>query len=323
MQSVAGRRLATVLTHLSQKGSRHHKPMDIIPSLVNTRTSSTDWTLPGINIINKDTVSFSHVFQPWDFDDFDKLATIPVGILARQIPTFSYLLGNRYFFQPPEQNKNEPVFKLVFIRGQSFEFLLSYYRHLAPGKTTAATLKLCSLGNTSWATMEEIRDSSTNELMVKGTCQRINVDSTTRRPEPLPDWLKERYSYLASSLPRQLTVQPFLVPKSTNSYQYSVVVAPRDTDSYHHTNQKSYICYCMDCASLGARNGAYSLLTGDLSNYDLKKVAVLYQKESLEGDVLDIESWEDQGSPGTLRFQVKKGNENITQLTMQFYVPTV
>eukprot|EP00058_Branchiostoma_floridae_P018435 XP_002603924.1 hypothetical protein BRAFLDRAFT_105964 [Branchiostoma floridae] len=321
MQLVASRRLGAVLAHLT-RGSCH-KTLNVVPFWVNTRTSATgpEWTLPEINVINKDTVSYSHVFQPWDFDDFDKLARVPVGTIAIQMPLISYLLGNRYFFQPPEKSKDEP-FKLVFTRGQSFEFLPAYYRHLAPGKRTTATVKLCSLGNTSWVTLEEIRDSSTNDLMVKGIFQRINVDATTRRPEQLHDWLKEKYSYLASSGPHPQTVQPFHERKSTKTFRYSVVVAPRDTDIYHHTNQASYIWFCMDGAMLGARNGAYSVLRGNLAKFDLKKVAVLYQKESLEGDVLDIESWEDQGSPDTLRFQVKKGNENITQLTMQFYLPT-
>ncbi|CAH1243546.1 Hypp7115 [Branchiostoma lanceolatum] len=289
MQLAAGRRLGAVLGHL-YKGPRH-KPVNVVPYRVNTRTSAT--------------------------------ARVLMGTIACQMSEISYLLGNRYFFQPPAETKNEPAFKLVFTRGQRFEFLPSYYRHLAPGKRTTATVKLCSLGNTSWVTVEEIRDSSTNDLMVKGIFQRVNVSAIKRIPEPIPDWLKERYSYLTSSVPRPPTVQVFDVPKSTKSFRYSEVVAPRDTDSYHHTNQASYFWYCMDCATLGARSGAYSVLRGDLANNDLKIVEVLYRKESLEGDVLDIESWEDQDSPDTLRFLVRKGNENITQLTMQFYIPNI
>ncbi|XP_078658005.1 uncharacterized protein LOC144903575 isoform X4 [Branchiostoma floridae x Branchiostoma belcheri] len=251
------------------------------------------------------------------------LVTVPVGNIARQMPMISYLVGQRYYLQPPEESKKEPDLKLIFIRGQRYEFLPAYYRHLAPGKRTTVTEKLCSLGNTSWVTMEEIRDYSTNDLMARCIIQGVNVDDTTRRPEPLPDWFKERYSYLTSSVPRPPTVQPFDVPKSTKFFRYSEVVPPRDTDTYNHTTLSSYIWYGMDCATLGARSKAYSVIRGDIDKYDLKMLEVLYQKESTEGDVLDVESWEDQGSPDTLRFQVKKGDENITQLTMQFYLPTV
>ncbi|KAI8509360.1 hypothetical protein Bbelb_132080 [Branchiostoma belcheri] len=313
MLSVAGQRLRAWLVP--------QNPMNAL--LCQVKTLTTDWTLPGINVISKNTVTCTHVFQPWDFEDFEKLARVHVGTVARQMPVMSYLLGNRYFFHPPEERKTEPVFKLVFTRGQRFEFLPAYYRHLAPGKRTTVTEKLCSLGNTSWVTMEEIRDYSTNDLMARGIFQKINVDATTRRPEPLPDWLKERHSYLTSSAPRPPTVQPFDVPQITKFFRYSEVVAPRATDIYHHTNQSSYLWYGMDCATLGARSNAYSVIRGDLDKYDLKMLEVLYQKESTEGDVLDVESWEDQDSPDTLRFQIKKGDKNITQLTMQFYLPTV
>ncbi|XP_019632050.1 PREDICTED: uncharacterized protein LOC109475725, partial [Branchiostoma belcheri] len=278
--------------------------------------------LPDIKVVSKDTVTCTHVFRPWDFENY-KLEKVPVGNIARQMPMISSLIAHRYFLQPPEESKNESALKLILLRGQKYEFLPAYYRHLAPGKRTTVTEKLCSLGNTSWVTMEEIRDHSTNDLMARCVIQRVNVDATTRRPEPLPDWLKERYSYLTSSMPRPPTVQSFDVPQNPEVFRYSEVVAPRATDSYHHTNQSSYIWYGMDCATLGARSNAYSVIRGDIDKYDLKMLEVLYQKESLEGDVLDVESWEDQNSPDTLRFQIKKGDENITQLTMQFYLPTV
>ncbi|XP_019632422.1 PREDICTED: uncharacterized protein LOC109476038 [Branchiostoma belcheri] len=235
----------------------------------------------------------------------------------------SYVIGNQYLFVPPGEGSKEPALDLVFIRGQSWEFLPGYYRHLAPGRGTTVTESLRHVGNTSWVSMEEIRDAPTNELMIRGILQRINVSATRRRPEPLPDWLRERYSYLTSSVPRPPTVQPFDAPTNVKCFRYSVVVAPNETDTNDHTFHASYLWYSMDCASLGARSGAYSLLRGNLAKYDLKMLEVLYQKESLEGDVLDVESWEDQDSPDTLRFQIKKGDENITQLTMQFYITTV
>ncbi|CAH1266835.1 Hypp3583 [Branchiostoma lanceolatum] len=192
MQSVAGGRLGAVLRHLSKMSP--HKPLNVLPCQISTQV--TDRMLSGVNVVSKDTVSCSHVFRPWDFDDFERL--VPLGTIVNQMVLTSYLIGKHYFFQPPKERNNEPVFSL----------------------------------------------------------------------------------------------------------------AP-------------YIWYCMDCATLGARSGAYSVLSGDLAKYNLKMLEVLYQNESLEGDILDIESWEDQDSPDTLRFQVKKGNENITQLTMQFYLQTV
>ncbi|XP_078658023.1 uncharacterized protein LOC144903579 isoform X1 [Branchiostoma floridae x Branchiostoma belcheri] len=309
MLSVAGRRLRAWL-------SPHH-PMSA--ALCRIKTLATDQILPDINVVSKDTVTCTHVFRPWDFENY-KLEKVPVGNIARQMPLISYLVGQRYYLQPPEESKKEPGLKLILLRGQRYEFLPAYYRHLAPGKRTTVTENLCSLGNTSWVTMEEIRDYSTNDLMARCIIQGVNVDDTTRRPEPLPDWLKEKYAYLTSSV---RTVQPFDVPKSTKFFRYSEVVPPRDTDTYNHTTLSSYIWYGMDCATLGARSKAYSVIRGDIDNYDLKMLEVLYQKESTEGDVLDVESWEDQDSPDTLRFQIKKGDENITQLTMQFYLPTV
>ncbi|XP_078574512.1 uncharacterized protein LOC144860878 isoform X2 [Branchiostoma floridae x Branchiostoma japonicum] len=288
------------------------------------RENILDLTSLGITVLARDSVSFNHVFQQWarDFDDYKKLGHIPVWIISQRMMLVSYVIGNHYLFEPPAEGSKEPALDLVFIRGQSWEFLPGYYRHLAPGRGNTVIERLRHIGNTSWVSIQEVRDSPTNELMIRGILQRINVSAIRRRPEPLPDWLKERYSYLTSSVSRPPTVQVFDEPTNVKCFRYSVVVAPSETDTNNHTFHASYLWYCMDCATVGARGGAYSVLRGNLAKFDLKMLEVLYQKESLEGDVLDIESWEDQSSPDTLRFQVKKGNENITQLTMQFYLPT-
>ncbi|CAH1241125.1 Hypp6311 [Branchiostoma lanceolatum] len=160
-------------------------------------------------------------------------------------------------------------------------------------------------------------DFDRTEVLVKNVAQYVNFDMDSRRPKTLPDWVRERYAHLTSR-PRPTTVNVFEMPACSTPFVHSIRVPASHIDWNRHVGQQYYYSYCFDCAALGARNGMYSTVRGDIFRHNVREISVLYQREALEGDLLTVESWEDEGKPGTLKFQVKKGSDGIVQMAIAF-----
>ncbi|XP_078581745.1 uncharacterized protein LOC144865079 [Branchiostoma floridae x Branchiostoma japonicum] len=256
---------------------------------------------------DKETVTFEYKFNLWDFNRAGQISIWTISDRAAWL----LHMGLSTF---------ESRFSTLrsFVRCQEWELSPSFYSLVKPGTRLSVSSRMLHVGKTSMIREGEIFDSSTNQILVKGIIQDIHISIDTRRPKPFPDWMKEKYSYLSSE-PRPETVEEFEDPNDTTKmFLYKVTVPPSDIDGNNHTNQKHYIRYCFNCAAVGAKQGAYPTVRGDLFKQGVQKVSVLYQKESLEGDVLTVESWEE--SPGTLRFQVRKGREKVVQVMMWFFV---
>ncbi|CAH1241733.1 Hypp6403 [Branchiostoma lanceolatum] len=260
---------------------------------------------------DKKTVTFEYNFNRWDFD---RAGHVPIWTLTYQ---GAWLTFNGLCALDPRLLADPTV--RVFSRCQVWEISPSFYNLVKPGTRLKVSSRWLHLGKSSMIKGGEIVDSSTNQILVKGIIQdvNINLELDTPRSKPFPDWVKDSYSYLTSQ-PRPETVEAFEKPTSAKTFIYSVTVLPSDIDYNNHTNQRHYIRYCFNCAVIGARQGAYPTVRGDPFKQGVRKVSVLYQKESLEGDVLTVESWEE--SPGTLRFQMRKGSEKVVQVMLQFPV---
>ncbi|CAH1263507.1 Hypp2722 [Branchiostoma lanceolatum] len=115
------------------------------------------------------------------------------------------------------------------------------------------------------------------------------------------------------------TVQPFGPLAAEPSFVYTVTAAPSDTDFLRHVSHYQYVRYCCDCVSFGAEKGAYSIITGDMAQYKIKRFELLNLGEARTGDVLTVTSWEDPAQSDLIKFQIKKGEGIITQCSMQFF----
>ncbi|XP_078582048.1 uncharacterized protein LOC144865309 [Branchiostoma floridae x Branchiostoma japonicum] len=262
---------------------------------------------------DKETATFEYSFNRWDFD---RAWHVPIWNLTYQTAWMFLMAVDALDSKLSESLRSD---LRVVNRCQEWELSPSFYRLVKPGTRLKVSSRLLHLGKSSVTRGGEIVHSSTNQILVKGIMQDVNISLVTLRSEPFPDWIQERYSYLTSHVqPRPKTVQAFEKPALAKTFSYNFTVLPTDIDYNNHTNQRHYIRYCFNCAVMGAKQGAYPTVRGDLFKQGVRKVSVLYQKESLEGDVLTVESWEE--SPGTLRFQVRKGSEKVVQVTMQFFV---
>ncbi|XP_078661901.1 uncharacterized protein LOC144905944 [Branchiostoma floridae x Branchiostoma belcheri] len=260
-----------------------------------------------------DRVVVQHKFNFWDFD---RSGTVPIWTMAQHIQSLAYQAKIKTFFKSPLHGY--PSTEVHVLRSQSWEIFPSYYKCFRPDSILTATIKMLNVGKTSFTVETEVSDTSSAEVVVKNLSQYVNFGMDTRKTKPLPDWVRKRYAHLTSQ-PRPTTVQVFERPAFTTPFVHSVSVQPSHIDWNNHVFQHYYITYCFDCAALGARSGMYATVKGNILKHKVRNFSVLYQREALEGDVLSVESWEDERHPGTLKFQVKKGSVDIVQMAIAFY----
>eukprot|EP00058_Branchiostoma_floridae_P022882 XP_002608372.1 hypothetical protein BRAFLDRAFT_91331 [Branchiostoma floridae] len=221
-----------------------------------------------------------------------------------------------HWFTPPE---NGPPFTDLFItRCMFIEFSRSFHNQIFPGCSLPYTLRICKVGKTSIVLKQQILDTNCKDVIAEDRKHCISVSSKTRRPLPWAAWLPQRYPDLCSAPPVS-TVEPFESIPAEPSFVHTVQVAPSDTDNYRHVGWFQYVRYCCDCASFGAEQGAYAAITGDTVQCRVKRAEALYQGEARAGDVLTVASWEDPQQPDLIKFQIKKGEDNITQCSLQFF----
>ncbi|CAH1794138.1 unnamed protein product [Owenia fusiformis] len=164
------------------------------------------------------------------------------------------------------------------------------------------------IGNSSILSMANAYHGVNNGWLIKSKNTIVTVDPETRRPKPLPSWWKEKYRPICSES------GPFKkekILKATNCYRYETKVRWSDTDRYKHTNQASYIYFCLDAATDASLSNFYENIQGDFCKYHIKKITMGYHGESVANDTVVIETWQMEDKD-TVHFQIsKKGIENV------------
>ena len=94
-----------------------------------------------------------------------------------------------------------------------------------------------------------------------------------------------------------------------------------DIDGYRHTNYIAYIRYCDNAAMDAMEHSFLTAFQGDIYDYEIKKISLLYQKESKAGEELCVSVWEDESSPYILHFHVDRDGERLLENTIEYYEP--
>eukprot|EP00058_Branchiostoma_floridae_P003693 XP_002589181.1 hypothetical protein BRAFLDRAFT_74661 [Branchiostoma floridae] len=258
------------------------------------------------------TISATFSPQPWDFDH---TGAVPIWKVVCYT-NMQWADMHRHWFTPPQ---DEPPFvDLFFGRSLSIEFTRSFHDEIVPGCSLPYTLSISKIGKTSMVFKLKILDANGKEVIAEDYRHCQSVSSKTHRSQPWAAWVSQRYPDLCAAPPVPI-VEPYGHITAEPTFTYTVKVAPSDMDLYRHAPFYQYVRYCCDCAFHGAEQGAYSIITGDAARYRVKRVETLHQGQARAGDVLTVESWEDPEHPEVIRFQIKRGVDNITQCLLQFF----
>ncbi|XP_066300928.1 uncharacterized protein [Branchiostoma lanceolatum] len=194
-----------------------------------------------------------------------------------------------------------------FLRYQEFHLHSAFYTDVKPNSSVVVTVGVGYVGRTSYELKGDVRLAGSGVMLCSFSVMSVVVDISTRRPVALPESLRRK-----GKGPRPKSSLPFPSESpATHSQQFEV--RESDLDFNGHTNQSNYIRFCSDAAAIATKAGRYSSLKGDLLKYPVKRIAMLYQKEALLGDTLNVESWEIPSKPVSLGFTVKRGDDDVIQ----------
>jgi acyl-CoA thioesterase FadM len=182
-------------------------------------------------------------------------------------------------------------------------------------------LKLGYIGNSSLSTVATIIDRSTGAALAQNINHVALVSMQTRRPTPIPDWWKEKYSSaVTDSKPLVIPVMDVPTHLQMGMARYDMKVPWSEVDGYRHTSYLSYIRFCFDAATDATVKGCYTAFSGDFLNYRAKSIQALYKNECLANDMLTVVSWEAPDNPLKLNFSIQNvENSVVFQSSIEFY----
>ena len=150
------------------------------------------------------------------------------------------------------------------------------------------------IGNTSLNAITIVSLESSDTELMSNINQVVYIDPSTRKPTPLPNWR----------------------PSETGHCRFQVTWT--FTDGYNHANWTSYAQYVIDAAYLCSKQGSLKYFVENIKN-GISKVQLHYYGESIEGDYLDINAWEDTENTKKVVFDMSKDGTSIFQCIMYFF----
>ncbi|KAK7482360.1 hypothetical protein BaRGS_00026379, partial [Batillaria attramentaria] len=146
------------------------------------------------------------------------------------------------------------------------------------------SLEAQDMGKTSVTLYSRMVNKLDGKTLATASIKLVFVDRVTRRPLPLPEWMKEKYD---STIKNR---RPLPLPQK----------AP----------EASYVRYCCDAAQAAVRAGRLATFTPDIARYPLQTMEVVYSGESGIGDSLQVFSWQQNNQPGLLNFVITRQADN-------------
>ena len=191
-----------------------------------------------------------------------------------------------------------------------------FYQTTTPKYPLTLSVKLPHVGRTSFTASYSL-ESPGNGTYATMKILGVFVDKTTRKPTPVPQWWKEKYTNL---------IQPSH-PPSVNALErpecsigLPVTIAYSDTDENCHTTWPTYVRMCYDAFVNGVMKKAYKRINEEDVSRGVKKIELTFKKESIIGDELMVHSWETDRMDGReLAVEIRKGQSTCVQANMEFY----
>ncbi|XP_070535530.1 uncharacterized protein [Ptychodera flava] len=279
------------------------------------------WTMDGKFSSDGKTTYFHRDFSDFLFLDPEKTGKIGVFKLAEIFgeagrSIWSYDSGGNRLASALRRNGHT-----LFVLAQSFEFSPTCYTDFSTKVPVVFVSRIVHVGRTSLVQRRELRIKRTGTVVATMLAQFVYVNLETRRPTPLPE------SYINTYLDetngqRPKTHKHFsrFPPQGVEIYYYPVVVSTKDVDENRHTSNTSYIKYCIDCFMFGARERAYSVIQGNLSDYPITNLSLQFVSESDLNDKLTVTSWADTAKPYQVHFVIQKDEREVAQCTLKFDV---
>uniref|UniRef100_A0A0B7A1V0 Uncharacterized protein n=1 Tax=Arion vulgaris TaxID=1028688 RepID=A0A0B7A1V0_9EUPU len=206
----------------------------------------------------------------------------------------SFALGGDYYFDPS-----------LWEVGHGYQYF--------PYKIT---IELVSIGQTSFTVRQVLFNTIDHKELASFIGKLVFVDTKTKRPQAFPSWHNIKYSTLQSQDTFKVDVPVTSVPDY--AFSRTFVVTASDTDHNGHTNQASYVRFCLDATEAARRHQFLHHFTSDICFYPIVKMSVAYRGETLCGDELTVSLWDIGHNSSNLHFAISRGTTIVFVAAVKF-----
>ena len=208
----------------------------------------------------------------------------------------------------------------TFLRLQRMEFTPEFYTIPSVSSPWLLKTRISYLGNTSYLRDTDLSCQKSGVFLARNVMTIVAVDTKTRRPTRIP----EGFAKFVNAAAKNTTPTRFYFPEylldQKPLFSSSVFAAPSDTDDNQHLNHTVSIRYCLDCASVAATRGdVFKQFSKDMSYYNVKSFTIEYRAEMREGDMVNVQCWEDPENQCVLYFVIKVGEQTACRCVGEWY----
>ncbi|XP_060063175.1 uncharacterized protein LOC132543677 [Ylistrum balloti] len=175
-----------------------------------------------------------------------------------------------------------------------------------------------SLGKTSFSIIQTLIDPLSMEQLVRLESKVVSVDSESRRPLKLPEWVNETFSkFPKTDLTIMSTRQEDLIPPP-DAFRTLTRSRPSDMDTNFHVNFAVFYRFCTDCATEASLAGYYRYYKEDMCWYPILETKVTFLGEAPSSVNLDVYSWQETHDVQRFYFAIYLRNKRIFQASFLY-----
>ena len=178
------------------------------------------------------------------------------------------------------------------------------------------SIHLGYVGSSSLNSVAQLKDAKTGEIYADNVNQVVAVSKETRKPTPLADWWKEKYT--SEVIGNDRLIVPIL-PVHEKHHVHSLKVPWCDIDGYQHTTYTAYIKFCFEAAMDACKQGFYTDIKDDALKYHVELMEIAYKGETKAGDELQVTTWENAENPRKLHFDISRQGSTVFQSSITFH----
>ena len=201
----------------------------------------------------------------------------------------------------------------VVVRKQSFRLNPRLHQHISFFSVLDMkfNLQCLSVGKTSTTFETRLCDDTTGEELAVNKVRIVRMSRKTRTSAEYPEFYYEKYRPFIGQPTTKFLESRGIPSMPDDSYLFKLQVRSSDTDKNGHTNQASYVMFCMDCATDAALKKYYRHFDSDMCMYTTTYWEIDYLGESRTGDVLDIYTWQSNDNIGNIHFSIRLKRREI------------
>ena len=148
------------------------------------------------------------------------------------------------------------------------------------------------MGTTSYVLNSVLRESKEGPVLASFDGFHVRVNANTRKPDPIPDSVLEKKCHIRK--PKKVRVlEKFMQPAGVSVFSRMFRIRKEYTDVNGHTAVPFYMALLMECLEEACCLDVLQMNCSTRSTPQIRELQLLYEGESLLGDIVRVDMWED------------------------------